>query len=91
MIAFAVDFSSGAIYLPGGKSKTAKGLECGGVAVINKSPGDLDLAKLSEILSGYTGEEVNLGSNTVLIYEADDSMSIEKQLRKLAQYRDSRR
>ena len=85
VIAFAVDFSSGAIYLPGGKSKTAKGLEDGQVAVFNESLDDLDLAKLSELLSGYTGEEVNLGTNTVLIYEADASKSIEKQLRRLAQ------
>ena len=33
----------------------------------------------------YTGEEVNLDSNTVLVYEADANKNIEKQLRKLAQ------
>ncbi len=85
VIAFAVDFSTGAIYLPGGKSKSARGLEHGEVAVINMNPDDLNLAKLDEILLDYTGEEVNFDSNTVLVYEADADKSIEKQLRKLAQ------
>ena len=85
VIAFAVDFSTGAIYLPGGKSKTAKVFDHGELAVISTSTDGLNLAKLDKIISSYTGEEVNLGSNTVLIYEADDSKSIGKQLRKLAQ------
>jgi len=85
VIAFAVDFSTGAIYLPGGRSKSAGGLEHGDVAVINMNPDDLNLAKLDEILLDYTGEEVNLDSNTVLVYEADADKSIKKQLRKLAQ------
>ena len=86
VIAFAVDFSTGAIYLPGGKSKTAMGLPPAELAVINTNPDGLDLAKLDEILMDYTGEEVNLDSNTVLVYEADADKSIEKQLRQLAQY-----
>ena len=85
VIAFAVDFSTGAIYLPGGRSKSAGKLEHGDVAVINMNPDDLNLAKLDEILLDYTGEEVNFDSNTVLVYEADADKSIEKQLRKLAQ------
>lgn len=85
VIAFAVDFSTGAIYLPGGKSKRAEGLKHGELAVINTSPDGLNMAKLDEILLDYTGEEVNLESKTVLVYEADAVKSIEKQLRKLAQ------
>jgi hypothetical protein len=85
VIAFAVDFSTGAIYLPGGKSKTARRVNDGDVAEINISPNDLNIAKLDEILVAYTGEEVNLNSNTVLICEADDDKSIERQLKELAQ------
>ncbi len=85
VIAFAVDFSTGAIYLPGGKSRAAKDLDPGELAVISTSPDGLNLAKLDKILMDYTGEEVNLDSNTVLVYEADANKSIEKQLRKLAQ------
>jgi hypothetical protein len=60
VIAFAVDFSTGAIYLPSGKSKTARGMKNRDLAVINMSPNDLNIAKLDEIVSAYTGEEVNL-------------------------------
>ena len=70
VIAFAVDFSSGAIYLPSAKSRAAS---------------ELNIARLDEILLAYTGEEINLESNTVLVYEADDDKSIERQLKELAQ------
>ena len=85
VIAFAVDFSTGAIYLPGGKSKKARRLEHGNVATIKMNPGALNLATLDEILLDYTGEEVNLDSDMVLVYEADENKSIEEQLSKLAQ------
>ena len=83
VIAFAVDFSSGAIYLPRGKSKTAEGLSDGELAVINTNPAGLNLGKIDKILMDYTGEVVNLDSNTVLVYQADADISIEKQLRTL--------
>ena len=85
VIAFAVDFSTGAIYLPGGKSKKARRLEHVNVATIKMNPGALNLATLDEILLDYTGEEVNLDSDMVLVYEADENKSIEEQLSKLAQ------
>lgn len=85
VIAFAVDFSSGAIYLPSAKSRAARVMENGDLAVINVSPNDLNIARLDEILLAYTGEEINLESNTVLVYEADDDKSIERQLKELAQ------
>jgi len=85
VIAFAVDFSSGAIYLPSGKSRAVKDLDPGELAVISTSPDGLNLAKLDKILMDYTGEEINLDSNTLLVYEADADKSIAKQLRKLAQ------
>lgn len=85
VIAFAVDFSTGAIYLPSGKSKRAGGMENRDLAVISTSPNDLTIAKLDEIVSAHTGEEVNLESNTILVYEADDDKNIERQLKKLAQ------
>ena len=85
VIAFAVDFSTGAIYLPGGRTKTARGAKDSNVAEIKMNPKDLNFAKLDEVLSDYTGKEIKLQSNTVLIYQADDHKSIEKQLNDLAQ------
>jgi hypothetical protein len=85
VIAFAVDFSTGAIYLPRRKSRTARGAKDSNVAEIKMNPKHLNFAKLDEVLSNYTGKEIKLRSNTVLIYEADDHKSIEKQLKDLVQ------
>lgn len=84
VIAFAVDFSTGAIYLPSGKSKQAKVLEHDDMVVLKVRPEELDLAKLDEVLVEYTGEEVNLQSDTVQIYEADENVSIKEQLSDLS-------
>jgi hypothetical protein len=84
VIAFAVDFSTGAIYLPSGKSKHAKVLEHDDMVVLKVRPEELDLAKLDEVLVEYTGEEVNLQSDTVQIYEADENVSIKEHLSDLS-------
>jgi hypothetical protein len=86
VIAFAVDFSTGAIYLPGGKTRTARGAKDSSVAEIKMNPKNLTFAKLDKVLSDYTGKEIKLQANTVLIYEADDHKNIDKQLKDLARY-----
>ncbi len=84
VIAFAVDFSTGAIYLPGGKSRRARDLQHGDMVVINVKPEKLNMAKLDEILVEHTGEELKLHSDTVEIYEADTTVNIVEQLRTLS-------
>jgi hypothetical protein len=84
VIAFAVDFSTGAIYLPHGKSRASNGLEDNDMTVVKVSPDDLNLAKLDEIILEHTGEKVDLDSDTVLIYPADDDVSVDKQLREIS-------
>ena len=87
VIAFAVDFGTGAIYLPSGKTKHAEDSETSDMVVIRVRPEELNLAKLDEILSDYTGGEVNLESDTVQICEAAEEVSIRKQLRDLSKWR----
>ena len=85
VIAFAVDFSTGAIYLPGGKSRRAQDFQDGDLVVINVKPGKLNMAKLDEILVEHTGEELRLHSDKVQIYEAEPNGNIMEQLRTLSQ------
>ena len=85
VIAFAVDFSTGAIYLPSGKSRRAQDLQHGDMVVINVKPEKLNMAKVDEILVQHTGEELRLHSDTVQIYEADTNVNIMEQLRTLSQ------
>ncbi len=84
VIAFAVDFSTGAIYLPHGKSRASKGLEDNHMTVVQVNPDDLNLAKLDEIILEHTGEKVDLYSDTVLIYPAAEDVRVDKQLREIS-------
>ncbi len=84
VIAFAVDFSTGAIYLPSGKSSHAQNCENEDIVVVKVPPGELNLAKLDEVLSAYTGERVDLQSNALQISEADENISVKEQLRTLS-------
>ena len=85
VIAFAVDFSTGAIYMPGGKSRRAQDFQDGDLVVINVKPEKLNMAKLDEILVEHTGEELRLHSDKVQIYEAEPNGNIMEQLRTLSQ------
>lgn len=84
VIAFAVDFSTGTIYLPHGKSRASKGLEDNHMTVVKVNPDDLNLAKLDEIILEHTGEKVDLYSDTVLIYPAAEDVRVDKQLREIS-------
>ena len=52
VIAYAVDFSTGAIYLPGGHRSS---LENGDVKVVHVDPAKLDDAKVREVVMRETG------------------------------------
>jgi hypothetical protein len=84
VIAFAVDFSTGAIYLPSGKSGHAQNRADDDIVVIKVPPEELSLAKLDEVLLAYTGEQVNLQSDALQVSEADENVSVKEQLKTLS-------
>lgn len=84
VIAFAVDFSTGAIYLPSGKSSHAQNCGDDDIVVIKVRPEELNLAKLDEVLLAYTGEQVDLQSDALQVSEADENVSVKEQLRNLS-------
>lgn len=57
VIAFAVDFSTGAIYLPGGKKAAVPG---DGVRVVLADPDQLGNADIERIVAAETGQVVSL-------------------------------
>lgn len=57
VIAFAVDFATGAIYLPGGKKAN---LPADAVRVVLADPDRLDSAAIERIVSAETGRPVSL-------------------------------
>jgi hypothetical protein len=80
VVAFAVDFSSGAIYLPGGKSGSAPSKRA---AVIRVNPADLNEKTIKEIVMKHTGYS-ELELNKAKIYRLDRSENVEAELFEIA-------
>ncbi len=76
LVAFAVDFSTGAIYLPAGKKGSAPSEK---MVVVHVNPTDLNEKTIKEIVMRQTGcSEIEL--NKAKIYRLDRSENIETEL-----------
>lgn len=81
VIAFGVDFSTGAIYLPPGKSHRAGApAPRDEIAVIKVNPEGLNIATLERTLRDQTGLNIRLTSPDVQIYQLDGYMSLQAGL-----------
>jgi hypothetical protein len=75
VIAFGVDFSTGAIYLPPGKSQKAGAAAASDeIAVIKVDPEDLNIATLERILRNETRLDIQLSSPGIEVYQVEGSM-----------------
>jgi len=73
LVAFGVDFITGAIYLPGGKKASAEQP----LRMIIMPPEDLDLLALERVLEQETGQPVDLRSSGVRTVAMADRESLE--------------
>ena len=80
VVAFAVDFTTGAIYLPGGKKGSAPS---GKMVVVRVNPADLSGETIKEIVMNRTGCAA-LELNKAEIYRLDRSKSVEAELFEIA-------
>lgn len=60
VIAFAVDFSNGSIYLPGGRNNLSSGSEQPDPLNVVKVPKDMDAQTLEQIVSQHTHVKIDL-------------------------------
>ena len=68
LVAFAIDFTTGAIYLPAKRNKSAsEGSE--GIRVVNTNPHDLSQQKVEEILAEQMGHSVYLNREDLIVSE----------------------
>jgi hypothetical protein len=68
LVAFAIDFTTGAIYLPAKRNKSAsKGSE--GIRVVYTNPDDLSQQKVEEILAEQMGHSVYLNRDDLIVSE----------------------
>jgi hypothetical protein len=81
LIAYAVDFSSGAIYLPGGKKSTSITPDNENVVVVHTDKGNLNFQTIDEIVKEHTGYTVDTASAQV--YELD---SVDEARKKVARF-----
>jgi hypothetical protein len=85
LIAFAVDFTTGTIYLPGGKKKASTNPSAADeMLVIHVNPEELSKEKLEEIISNQTGNPISLDQKDMQVFELDMTENIDMELLKLA-------
>ncbi len=88
VVAFVVDFSTGAIYFPGGSRRSSGPGEYGKVTVVRVDPRDLNEKKIKEVVMKETGlKELDL--NRARIYKLDEPKHVEAEFAKIAQSEDS--
>jgi hypothetical protein len=80
LVAFAVDFSTGAIYLPGGKKGSAPSEK---IVVVRVNPADLNEKTIKEVVLKQTGCS-DLELNNAKIYRLDRSENVETELLQIA-------
>lgn len=68
IIAFGVDFATGAIYLPSKSTKADNPKTKRDLAVIKVNPDDISLELLEEILEKQTGDKLDLNADNVRVY-----------------------
>ena len=84
VVAFVVDFSTGAIYFPKGSKRSSAPDETGKRTVVRVDPRNLDEKKIKEVVMKETGlKELDL--NRARIYKLDEPKHVEAELAKIAQ------
>lgn len=77
LIAFAVDFSTGAIYLPPDEEAAANGDED---VVVHVDPDSLTPEKLSQVIYEHTGERVEISEAEMRLLARDGGADVADQL-----------
>ncbi len=86
VIAFGVDFTTGAIYLPSKTAKASTATGQDGIIVIKVDPADLNLATLEKVLQEQIGENIRLTSDDIQVYRLDEGTSIQAKLAEAVPY-----
>lgn len=76
VIAFAVDFNNGTIYLPGGSSMTPDGCNQDGMVAIRVGEGELTEERIEALIARETGRTVDLSDGRVVVRRMEDNTSL---------------
>jgi hypothetical protein len=88
IVAYAIDFSTGAIYLPGTAPRVDSGA---GPRVVRLNPEALDWATISQTIREHTGQDIPLSDPNLLVYQPrQEGIDVQQELAALAQGASSR-
>jgi hypothetical protein len=85
IIAFAVDFATGTIYLPGSKRASTNPSDTDELLVIHVHPSELNIQKIEEIVTDHTGYPVTFDQDNLRAFELDRAKNVEAEILRLAQ------
>ena len=93
VIAFAVDFSTGAIYLPSGRHsrRSRADLESfpgGKTRVVKVDPKTLNAERINRILTEQTGLPVRLDDPSLIVVKAEEPVDVDRELARLTMEQD---
>lgn len=90
VIAFAVDFSTGAIYLPSYSrhsrrhARAQNGMEKDALRIVKIDPKRLDRDTLRQIITEQTGYHIRLNDTNLIVIRADEGVDIDRELIRLS-------
>jgi hypothetical protein len=85
VIAFGVDFATGAIYLPGKSSETSMGPTRSDIVVVEVNPEDLNFTMLEKTLRDKAGAEIDLAVSDLRVYQLNSEKDIRAHIGELVQ------
>jgi hypothetical protein len=80
VIAFAVDFTTGAIYLPGGPRKSSTFLEDEKIVIVRVNPKELNEEVIEEVVRRETGSQARFNLKDAELQVLDSSQEIKTKL-----------
>jgi hypothetical protein len=85
IVAFAVDFATGTIYLPSSKRASTNPSDKDELLVIHVNPNELNSQKIEAIVTDHTGYPVKFDQDNLRAFELDRAINIEAEILRLAQ------
>lgn len=85
IVAFAVDFATGTIYLPGSKRAFTTPSDGNDMTVIHVNPGDLNISMIEKVVTEHTEYPLSFDREDLRVYECDGVENIGEELVRLAE------
>lgn len=86
IIAFAVDFATGTIYMPGSRKASITPSNRDDMVMIHFNPGEMNPQKIEEIVYDHTGYPVKFDQDNLRAFELNRGDNIEAEILRLAQF-----